>query len=143
MAYPIRWNEWIARSRMVRIPMPGSRQKFPSEHVLYVHGGIGNTRILLVRSTLSTTLVHKVPMPNHPDGLTDIALACGMGRQIASHWRNGRRGMSKAAQLLYKLVQIHGLDALLSGELAQTPNKPAQDSTQVPNRKRTRKKPVK
>ena len=79
-------------------------------------------------------------MPNHPDGLTDIALACGMGRQIASHWRNGRRGMSKAAQLLYRLVQIHGLDALLSGELAQTPNKLAQDSAQVPNPKRKAKR---
>lgn len=79
-------------------------------------------------------------MPNHPDGLTDIALACGMGRQIASHWRNGRRGMSKAAQLLYRLVQIHGLDALLSGELAQTPNKVAQESAQVPKPKRARKR---
>lgn len=79
-------------------------------------------------------------MPNHPDGLTDIALACGMGRQVASHWRNGRRGMSKAAQLLYKLVQIHGLDALLAGELAHSPNKLAQDSPQVPKRKVTRKR---
>lgn len=82
-------------------------------------------------------------MPNHPDGLTDIALACGMGRQIASHWRNGRRGMSKAAQLLYRLVQIHGLDALLSGELEQSPRKVAQDSIQVPKRKVTRKKRAK
>ena len=82
-------------------------------------------------------------MPNHPDGLTDIALACGMGRQIASHWRNGRRGMSKATQLLYKLVQIHGLDALLSGELAQPPRQLAQDSTQVPKPKRNAKRKVK
>ena len=103
----------------------------------------GKGRILFPRFIPSATLFHKVPMPNHPDGLTDIALACGMGRQIASHWRNGRRGMSKAAQLLYKLVQIHGLDALLAGELEQSPRKVAQDSTQVPKPKRTRKKRTK
>lgn len=79
-------------------------------------------------------------MPNHPDGLTDIALACGMTRQVASAWRNGRRGMSRPAQMLVRLVQIHGFNALFHGTLAQTPSQLAQDSPQVPKRKRNGKR---
>ena len=82
-------------------------------------------------------------MPNHPDGLTDIALACGMTRQVASAWRNGRRGMSRPAQMLVRLVQIHGFNALFHGELEQSPRKVAQDSTQVPKPKRNAKRKAK
>lgn len=77
------------------------------------------------------------------DTLGRLAKAIGVTSGAASHWRTGRRRMSKAVLLLYRLVQIHGFDALFHGELATPPNKPAQDSTQAPDPKRTRKRKVK
>lgn len=74
------------------------------------------------------------------DTIGRLAKAIGVTSGAASHWRTGRRRMSKAVLLLYRLVAIHGFDALFHGELAQTPNKPAQESSQVPKPKRTRKR---
>jgi hypothetical protein len=82
-------------------------------------------------------------MPLARDGLTALAQACGMTRQTSYAWRSGRRRMSKAVQLLHRLVQIHGLNVLLGGELAQSPSKLAQDSSQPTKPKRTRKNKVK
>ena len=79
----------------------------------------------------------------YADNLTAIARAAGLGSGVASLWRHGKRKPSNLARFVFRLVEMHGLDALLSGELAQTPNKLAQDSTQVPKRKVTRKRKVK
>ena len=77
------------------------------------------------------------------DGLHDMAKAIGLSSGVASAWRRGRRKPSRAVRFIMELVNRHGLDALLSGELAQTPGLLAQDSTQVPKPKRTRKKRTK
>ena len=77
------------------------------------------------------------------DTIGRLAKAIGVTSGAASHWRTGRRRMSKAVLLLYRLVAIHGFDALFHGSLAIPTNKLAQDSTQVPKPKRTRRKATK
>ncbi len=91
--------------------------------------------------------LHPLPVSAFPemgriyaDNLTAIARAAGLGTGVASLWRHGKRKPSNLARFVFRLVEMHGLDALLSGELAHSPNKLAQDSPQVPKRKATRKR---
>ena len=79
----------------------------------------------------------------YADNLTAIARAAGLGTGVASLWRHGKRRPSNLARFVFRLVEMHGLDALLSGELANPPNKVAQESPQVPKPKRTRRRKVK
>ena len=79
----------------------------------------------------------------YADNLTAIARAAGLGTGVASLWRHGKRRPSNLARFVFRLVEMHGLDALLSGELAIPPNKVAQESSQVPKPKRTRKRKAK
>ena len=79
----------------------------------------------------------------YADNLTAIARAAGLGTGVASLWRHGKRRPSNLARFVFRLVEMHGLDALLSGELAQTPNKVAQDSTQPVATKKRRAKRTK
>lgn len=91
--------------------------------------------------------LHPLPVSAFPemgriyaDNLTAIARAAGLGTGVASLWRHGKRKPSNLARFVFRLVEMHGLDALLSGELAQTPSKLAQDSAQVPKPKRNAKR---
>lgn len=77
------------------------------------------------------------------DGLHKLVRTLGMSHGQASVWRHGKAKPSRAVQFIMRLVEIHGWEALLSGELAQTTNKLAQDSPQVPKPKRTRKRKTK
>jgi hypothetical protein len=80
--------------------------------------------------------------PYH-DGLHKLVKTLGMSTAQASLWRHGKVKPSRAVLFVMKLVEMHGWEALLSGELAHSPNKLAQDSTQVPKRKATRKRKAK
>ena len=77
--------------------------------------------------------------PYH-DGLHKLVKTLGMSTAQASLWRHGKVKPSRAVLFVMKLVEMHGWEALLSGELAQIPSQLAQDSPQVPKPKRTRKK---
>ena len=77
------------------------------------------------------------------DNYLAIAKACGFSTGMPSLWRHGKRQPSRAVRFILKLADLHGIEALLSGELAQTPSKLAQDSIQVPKPKRTRKRKAK
>ena len=77
------------------------------------------------------------------DGLHKLVRTLGMSHGQASVWRHGKAKPSRAVQFIMRLVEIHGWDALLAGELAHSPNKLAHDSPQVPKRKATRKRKVK
>ena len=78
-----------------------------------------------------------------PDMIGRLGKAIGVTSGASSNWRTGRRRMSKAVQLLYRLAQIHGLDALLSGTLDNSHGKLAQDSAQPVAVKKRRKKRTK
>lgn len=77
------------------------------------------------------------------DGLHQLVKTLGMSTAQASLWRHGKVKPSRAVQFVMKLVEMHGWEALLSGTLAIPPNKPAQESAQVPKPKRTRKRKAK
>ena len=77
--------------------------------------------------------------PYH-DGLHRLVKTLGMSPTQASMWRHGKAKPSRAVLFVMKLVEMHGWEALLSGELAQTPSQLAQDSPQVPKPKRKAKR---
>ena len=79
----------------------------------------------------------------YADNLTAIARAAGLGTGVASLWRHGKRRPSNLARFVFRLVEMHGLDALLSGDLAQSKPKVAQDSTQPVATKKRRSKRTK
>lgn len=92
----------------------------------------------------STSLMYLVDVTEkYHDGYRQLADAIGLTRATASHWRKGRRNQSKPVQFIMRLAKVHGWNALLSGTLAIPSDKVAQDSTQVPKPKRTRKRKAK
>ena len=93
------------------------------------------------RFVLSVARV-KMHAPYH-DGLHKLVKTLGMSTAQASLWRHGKVKPSRAVLFVMKLVEMHGWEALLSGELEQTPRKVAQDSSQVPKPKATRKRKTK
>ena len=80
---------------------------------------------------------------HYTDNWLAIAKACGFSTGMPSLWRHGKRRPSKAVALILRLVELHGVNALFHGELAQTPSKLAQDSAQVPKPKRKAKRKAK
>ena len=84
----------------------------------------------------------KMHAPYH-DGLHKLVKTLGMSTAQASLWRHGKVKPSRAVLFVMKLVEMHGWEALLSGNLEQSPRKVAQDSPQVPKRKATRKRKAK
>lgn len=80
--------------------------------------------------------------PYH-DGLHRLVKTLGMSTAQASLWRHGKVKPSRAVLFVMKLVEMHGWEALLSGNLEQSPRKVAHDSPQVPKRKATRKRKAK
>lgn len=79
----------------------------------------------------------------YSDNYLAVVKACGFSNGMASLWRHGKRKPNKAVLFVLRLVEKYGVEAILSGELAIPPNKLAQDSTQVPKPKRTRRKATK
>ena len=55
-----------------------------------------------------------------------LSQAIGVHNVVLGNWRMGRRKPSKAAVILLKLIERHGLNALFSGELSQ-PVEPQQN----------------
>ena len=66
-----------------------------------------------------------------PKGISSTRLTrtIGLSRGAVNHWQRGVRKPGKLAQFVLKLIEIHGLDALLSGELsANSQRNPLQSS---------------
>ncbi len=58
-----------------------------------------------------------------------LSESLGVARVTVQRWVKGERGMSKSTRTLMRLIDLHGLDALLSGELgASSQRKPLNQS---------------
>ena len=53
-----------------------------------------------------------------------LAEALGVARVTVQNWEHGRRNPSALAKFALRLIHMHGLNALLSGELKPIERKP-------------------
>ena len=60
-----------------------------------------------------------------------LSQAIGVHNVVLGNWRMGRRKPSKAAFILLKLIERHGLNALFSGELSQPVEPQQKDSLKI------------
>lgn len=70
----------------------------------------------------------------YSDNYVQLAKVCGYNGSMPSLWRSGKRRPTKAFVFLMRLAERHGINAILSGELAQLPDNLARDYSQAPKR---------